>query len=67
MLKKIIFASIVLVTTSVAGLALPACTQDATQTQIVQDYELTRANKALVTRALTARPKDGRSLDGIAR
>ena len=51
MFKKTIFASIFLVTASVVGLAAPAYAQDATQTQIVQDYELTQANKALVTKA----------------
>ncbi len=51
MFKKTILASIFLVTTSVAGLAVPAYAQDATQTQIVQDHELTQANKALVTKA----------------
>ena len=51
MFKKTILASIFLVTTSVTGLALPVYAQDATQTQIVQDYELTQANKALVTKA----------------
>ncbi|MBA1142347.1 MULTISPECIES: nuclear transport factor 2 family protein [Mesorhizobium] len=51
MLKKTIFASIFLVTASVAGLAVPVYAQDATQTQIVQDYELAQANKALVTKA----------------
>ena len=51
MLKKTIFASIFLVTASVAGLAATAYAQDATQTQIVQDHELTQANKALVTKA----------------
>jgi predicted SnoaL-like aldol condensation-catalyzing enzyme len=51
MFKKTLLASIFLVTTSVAGLAVPAYAQDATQTQIVQAYELTQANKALVTKA----------------
>ena len=51
MFKKTLLASIFLVTTSVAGFAVPAYAQDATQTQIVQDYELTQANKALVTKA----------------
>jgi predicted SnoaL-like aldol condensation-catalyzing enzyme len=51
MFKKTILASIFLVTISVAGLTVPAYAQDATQTQIVQDYELTQANKALVTTA----------------
>ncbi|MEO5805602.1 nuclear transport factor 2 family protein [Devosia sp.] len=51
MFKKTLLASIFLVTTSVAGLAVPAYAQDATQAQIVQDYELTQANKALVTKA----------------
>ena len=51
MLKKTIFASIFLVTASLAGLAVPAYAQDATQTQIVEDHELTQANKALVTKA----------------
>ena len=51
MFKKTIFASIFLVTASVVGLAAPAYAQDATQTQIVEDYELTQANKALVTKA----------------
>ena len=51
MFKKTLLASIFLVTTSVVGLAVPAYAQDATQTQIVEDYELTQANKALVTKA----------------
>lgn len=51
MFKTTILASIFLVTTSVAGLAVPAYAQDATQTQIVQDYELTQANKVLVAKA----------------
>ena len=49
MFKKTIIASIFLMTTSVAGLAVPAYAQDATQ--IVQDYEPTQANKDLVTKA----------------
>ncbi|MET3898464.1 hypothetical protein ABIB57_002413 [Devosia sp. UYZn731] len=51
MFKKTLLASIFIVTASVAGLAVPVFAQDATQTQIVQDYELTQANKALVTKA----------------
>jgi predicted SnoaL-like aldol condensation-catalyzing enzyme len=50
MFNKTLLASIFLVTTSSVGLAVPAYAQDA-QTQIVEAYELTQANKTLVTKA----------------
>ena len=51
MLKNTIIASFFLVTASVAGLTAPVHAQDAAQTQIVQDHELTQANKDLVLKA----------------
>lgn len=51
MLKRTIFASILLATTSLAGLAGPVQAQDATEMQMVQDYQLTQMNKELVIKA----------------
>ncbi|WP_423066114.1 nuclear transport factor 2 family protein [Devosia sp. CN2-171] len=51
MFKTTIFASILLVTASVAGFAGPAQAQGVTETQMVQDYQLTQKNKELVTKA----------------